>query len=96
VAAFEQASAEGRPFDLVILDLTVAGGMGGVETLARLRALAPRVRAIATSGYSSGPVLAEPGAFGFIGTLPKPYTMADLAKVVEAALDASSRPASAG
>lgn len=70
--------------------------MGGVETLARLRAVAPGIRAIATSGYSSGPVLAEPGAYGFSGTLPKPYTMAELATVVDALLGDSSRPASAG
>ncbi len=82
VAAFARAIAERRPFDVVILDLTIAGGMGGVETLARLREMMPDVKAIATSGYTGGGVLADPSAFGFCGTLAKPYAISDLAAAI--------------
>ena len=75
---------EGNP-DLVILDLTIAGGMGGTETLAALRGLDPGVRAIASSGYSTGALMADPLAHGFVGTLAKPYTMMELADAIAAA-----------
>jgi PAS domain S-box-containing protein len=85
VALFQAAKREQRPIEIVILDLTIAGGMGGTETLARLRAIDPGLRAIASSGYSTGDVMAEPRAFGFVGTLAKPYTLAELERVVASA-----------
>jgi CheY-like chemotaxis protein len=91
---FARAQSERRPIALVILDLTIPGGMGGIETLARLRALDPHVKAIASSGYASDPVMAQPGSFGFDATLPKPYTIAALGDVVGELLDAQ-RPDSA-
>jgi two-component system cell cycle sensor histidine kinase/response regulator CckA len=75
-----------QPFDLVVLDLTIPGGIGGVETLARIREIQPAIRAIATSGYSSDAVMAEPGRFGFQATLAKPYLVADVHRVVSSLL----------
>ncbi|MCU0242062.1 MAG: ATP-binding protein, partial [Vicinamibacteria bacterium] len=93
VAAFQAALTAGAPFDLVILDLTIAGGMGGVETLAQLRELQPSVRAIASSGYSIDPVIADPTRFGFRGVLTKPYTIIQLRRTVAAFLSqARARP----
>jgi len=92
VAAFRRAQEEGRPFDLAILDLTIAGGKGGVEALGLLRGLDPGIRVIATSGYSSGPVLAEPARFGFDGALPKPFTIAELAAAVASLLGRPEAP----
>ena len=91
VALHERARAAGCPFDLVILDLTVAGGMGGVDTLAKLRAVDPGLRAIASSGYSRDQTLSDPAAAGFDGILPKPYKLDELATVV--ALVLSTRDA---
>ena len=53
VNEYAAATAAGRPYDLVILDLTVPGGMGGAEAMERLRKMDDRVRAIVSSGYSS-------------------------------------------
>jgi PAS domain S-box-containing protein len=92
VAAFRHAQEAGRPFDLAILDLTIAGGKGGVEVLGLLRGLDPAIRVIATSGYSSGPVLAEPARFGFDGALPKPFTIAELAAAVASLLGRPGGP----
>lgn len=82
VRLFQQRFAGGRPFDLVILDLTVPGGIGGYEAIARLRQIDPGVRAIASSGYSDNPVLAKAAELGFAGILPKPYTPSELSEAI--------------
>jgi PAS domain S-box-containing protein len=78
VRLYQQRFAGGRPFDLVILDLTVPGGIGGYEAIGRLRQIDPGVRAIASSGYSDNPVMAKAAELGFAGILPKPYTPSEL------------------
>jgi signal transduction histidine kinase/CheY-like chemotaxis protein len=83
---YSAAQAAGRPFDLVILDLTVPGGMGGQETIEKLRQINPRVRAIVSSGYSRDPVLAQYRAHGFLGMVPKPYDLTELMKVIHAVM----------
>ena len=70
----------------MILDLTVPGGMGGRETIEKLRQLDPHVRAVVSSGYSSDPVLAQYRSFGFLGMVPKPYDLTELTKVIHAVL----------
>jgi PAS domain S-box-containing protein len=89
INCYQRASAEKNPFDLVIVDLTVPGGMGGRETIRRLRELDPKVRAIVSSGYSHDPVLAEYQAHGFCGVIQKPYTQELVANVVRKALESS-------
>ena len=79
----------GRPFDIVVLDLTIPGGMGGLETLQRLREIDDSVPAIVSSGYSSDPVLAEYRRYGFSGRLAKPYRFEDLGRVLETVLRAA-------
>lgn len=82
VARYEQALAAGKPFDGVILDLTVPGGVGGREVVKKLKALDPHVRAVASTGYSNDPILSQPQAYGFQAGIAKPYRMEDLEKVV--------------
>ncbi|MBI5442030.1 MAG: PAS domain-containing protein [Deltaproteobacteria bacterium] len=91
VELYRKAAEDGRPFDGVVLDLTVPGGMGGKETLERLRALAPGVKAIASSGYAADPILSEPARFGFADVIAKPYRIADLARVLSRVLSAPAR-----
>jgi Signal transduction histidine kinase len=87
VSEYAAAAAAGRRFDLVILDLTVPGGMGGAEAMQKLRAMDPEVCAIVSSGYSSDPVMANYRAHGFRARVPKPYAASDLSAVVQAVLD---------
>ena len=86
VAAFAAARDEKRPYDVVILDLTIPGEPGGREVIVRLRAIDPDVRAIATSGYSDDPVMARPADFGFAGSLRKPHARKELEAALGIAL----------
>ncbi|HYP16812.1 MAG TPA: ATP-binding protein, partial [Opitutus sp.] len=85
---FTVAQHAGRPFDLVILDLTVPGGMGGRETIELLRKLDADVPAIVSSGYSSDPVLANFAAHGFQAMVAKPYELGQLVATVQRLLAA--------
>lgn len=82
VLAHQEAVALGRPFDVVILDLTVHGGMGGIEALEQMLLLQPSVRAVVCSGYSSDPAMSDPESYGFKAVLPKPFSLAQLAAAV--------------
>lgn len=86
VERFTRAQESGVPFDLVILDLTVKGGIGGKETIKRLKEINPSIRAIVISGYSNDPVMSDYANYGFCGSLRKPYGMHDLRAALEAAI----------
>jgi PAS domain S-box-containing protein len=86
IEKFTRAIGIKRPFDLVIMDLTVRGGMGGVEAIGRLREIEPSIKAVVSSGYSNDPVMADFRAHGFVGVLMKPYKIDNLAEVLEMVL----------
>ncbi len=78
VECYRSAMAEGRPFDVVLLDLTVKGGMGGEGTLAQLLAMDPQVKAVVSSGYAEGFSIEHFKEKGFAACLSKPYSIAQL------------------
>ncbi|MFP4083857.1 MAG: PAS domain S-box protein [Desulfonatronovibrio sp.] len=80
---YQEARQEGEPFDLVIMDLTIPGGMGGLETMQKLREIDPDARAVVSSGYSQDPVMANYREYGFIGVLAKPYTIDELSSLLK-------------
>lgn len=82
IQIYQKALDAGRPFDAVILDLTVKGGLGGVETLKQLKDLDPNVKAVVSSGYANDPVLASYLAYGFCDVLTKPYGIEELKTVL--------------
>jgi signal transduction histidine kinase/CheY-like chemotaxis protein len=86
VKEYSRARQAGRPFALVVLDLTVPGGMGGRQTMEQLLKMDPEVCAIVSSGYSNDPVLSDYQAYGFRGMVSKPYEIADLAHAIERVL----------
>lgn len=79
---YQTAKAAGQAYDAVILDLTVPGGMGGLETLAKLVEFDPGVKAIVSSGYANNAVLANYRRNGFQGIISKPYNIEEFSKVV--------------
>ncbi|MFA4823639.1 MAG: response regulator [Methanoregula sp.] len=78
IEMYQSAMKSPHPVDVVILDLIIPAGLGGVETLDFLKRVDSGVRAIVSSGYSDDPVMANPRRYGFAGILPKPYRLSDL------------------
>jgi CheY-like chemotaxis protein len=79
VERYLMAMESDDPYDAVVMDLTVPGGMGGAEALAQLREYDPRVCAVVMSGYADTGLLAEYQSVGFAGRLAKPFSLRDLA-----------------
>jgi signal transduction histidine kinase/CheY-like chemotaxis protein len=82
--AYRVARDAGHPFDVVILDLTIRGGMGGLETLQKLTDIDPDVKAVVSSGYSDDAVLSNYRERGFKAFLKKPYNMEELQSTLNA------------
>jgi len=83
IRMYDAAAGDGRPFGMVIMDLTIPGGMGGKEAAARLLAGHPGARLVVCSGYSSDPVMADFQAYGFMGMLGKPFKMEEFRRVIQ-------------
>ena len=94
VRLYKEAMLRGMPFDIVFLDLTVRGGMGGKEAMEKLVDLDPKVKAIVTSGYDNDPLIKDFRAFGFSAAMPKPFSFFDLKKIMESTLGIQSLPIS--
>ena len=92
IEKFQNARGSGEPYSLLIMDLTVPGAMGGKETMELLLRMDPGVRAIVSSGYSNDPVLADYRKYGFSGVVKKPYSVAELSRIVYEVITASSTP----
>ena len=90
VELFAKQSESGQRFCAVLLDLTVAGGMGGKETAQELRRLDSGIPLFVTSGYAEDPVMANPAAYGFKGSLRKPFVKSDLSELLEEHLKSDS------
>jgi PAS domain S-box-containing protein len=82
IEVYRAAWQSGTPFDAVILDLTVPGGMGGKEVVEQLLKIDPKVKAIVCSGYSNDPVMADFDQHGFSGFVAKPYKIQELSDVL--------------
>ncbi|MEN8780746.1 MAG: ATP-binding protein [Desulfobacterales bacterium] len=80
VAFYEEALKADQPFDAVVLDLTVRGGMGGEEAMRHLLTIDPQVKAIVSSGYSDSPVMQDYKQYGFSGAAGKPYSLFELSQ----------------
>jgi len=84
---YMEALDTGSPFDAVIMDLSVPGGMGGMEAVRRLLAIDPKARVIVSSGYSNDPIMSEYRKYGFKDVLVKPYKISELSEAVKRVLE---------
>jgi len=82
VEIYQIASNNGQPFEAVILDLTVPGGLGGKETLEFLKEINPQVKVIVSSGYSDSPIMADYEKYGVQGVITKPYRLPELSQLI--------------
>jgi len=83
---YRRSVDEGKPFDVVVIDLTLPGGMGGQETMTHLRKINPNIRAIVSSGYHHSPIIANYKEHGFFCVVSKPYRVQDLFKAIQDAM----------
>ncbi|HZW84179.1 MAG TPA: PAS domain S-box protein [Candidatus Deferrimicrobium sp.] len=83
---YKQRKDSAQGFDIVIMDLTIPGGMGGKEAIREFIKLDPSVKGIVSSGYSDAPVMADYRRFGFRGCVSKPYRIEELGSVLQQVL----------
>ena len=81
------AKASGHPFDAILMDITIPGGMGAKDTIDRLIKIDPKVKAIVSSGYPNDPIMVEFHKYGFKGTVDKPYTYKGLSQKLKDVLE---------
>jgi PAS domain S-box-containing protein len=86
VELYQKSLRNGKPFDAVILDLTVRGGMGGKEAIRKLSEIDPNIKCIVSSGYPKDPVIMNYREFGFCGAIGKPYTVDELGEILHKVL----------
>ncbi|MHA2062261.1 MAG: PAS domain S-box protein, partial [Candidatus Sifarchaeia archaeon] len=82
IALYKAAKSVGQSFDLVLMDLTIRGGMGGKEAIKKLLEIDPNVKALVSSGYSTDPVMSDYKKYGFTGVVAKPYNISELSETV--------------
>ena len=83
IEMYNDAQKRGKPFDTVIMDLTVPGGMGGKEAIRKLKKLDPKVKALVSSGYSNDPIMSNFSDYGFLGVVKKPYRIQEMSAALE-------------
>ena len=82
IKKYKTALKINKPFDAVIIDLTIPGGMGGEKTIRNLLQIDAHVKAIVSSGYSTNPIMADFTRYGFCGIVTKPYKIKELSEVL--------------
>ena len=82
IELYKLAKKSGRPFDALIMDLKIKNGMDGHETMKRLIDIDPEVKAIVSSADLFHPAMLDHKNFGFKGSLPKPYSIKELQKMI--------------
>jgi two-component system cell cycle sensor histidine kinase/response regulator CckA len=83
---YSKALQDNTPFDAVIMDLTVPGGMGGKETMEKLLEIDPSATVIVSSGYANNPIMVNYKQYGFSGMVPKPYKIEDVSRALQGLL----------
>ena len=84
--AYRTSLETGSLYDIVVMDLTVPGGMGGREAVAELQKVDPKARVVVSSGYANDPVVAQYADYGFCGRIPKPVSIKELADAMQKAM----------
>ena len=87
IDSYRQNLKQGTPLDLLIMDLTIPGGMGGLEAFQQILAIDPQAKAIVSSGYSNDPVMANFSDYGFVAALSKPFQLDDMAEIINKLLE---------
>jgi PAS domain S-box-containing protein len=87
IELYKKAAESGTPFDAVVMDLTIPGGMGAKEAIQRLLEIDPECKAIVSSGYSDDQVMSNYRQYGFRNVLKKPYRMGEMREVIHSVIN---------
>ncbi|MDX9701988.1 MAG: ATP-binding protein [Candidatus Auribacterota bacterium] len=87
IEMYRYAVEENNPFDMVIMDLIIPGGMGGKETIEQISRIDPDVKAVVASGYSNDPILSEFTRYGFCAAIGKPFNISDLSSILHSVIN---------
>jgi two-component system cell cycle sensor histidine kinase/response regulator CckA len=87
IKVYQESMTSDKPFDLVIMDLTIPGGMGGKEAVLEILSIDSDARVVVSSGYSNDPILANYKDHGFCSVITKPYQLKELAKTISQVMD---------
>ena len=90
IESYERAKDAGQPFDAVIMDLTVPGGMGGKDAIQKLLKADPEAKVIVSSGYSKDAVMSQYREYGFKSVIAKPYKIQELGRVVRNVIEGTT------
>lgn len=83
IEMYKRSIAEGKPFDVVIMDLKVHGGMGGKEAVEKLHEIAPEAKTVASGGFPNDPIIVNYQEYGFNGAMCKPFEFKELNKLLQ-------------
>jgi PAS domain S-box-containing protein len=93
IEAYKNAFTKQRPFDVVIVDLTVPGGMGGCEAVRRLLEFDPAAQVVVASGYSNDPVMSDFRQYGFVDVIGKPFDIDEYLRVIQGIIERRKKAA---
>ncbi len=91
ISIFKEAANSDEPVDLVIMDLTIPGGMGGDEAIKEILAIDPDAKVIVSSGYANNAIMSSYEEYGFRGAVAKPYRLQELSRIINKVLGQPSR-----
>ncbi len=87
VKLYQESMDAGKLIDLLIMDLTIPGGMGGEIAVREVLSINPKARVIVSSGYSNDPIMAKYNDYGFCAAIVKPYRLKELAGLIGKIID---------
>ncbi|MEA3545450.1 MAG: response regulator, partial [Thermodesulfobacteriota bacterium] len=82
ILLYKEAKEANAPIDLIIMDLTIPGGMGGIDTIREIHKIDPEAKVVVSSGYSNDPVMANFSEYGFCAAMAKPFQIRELMEFV--------------
>ncbi len=86
IAVFKEHLQSDQPIDMIIMDLTIPGGMGGKDAIIDILKINPKAKVVVSSGYSNSPVMADYQKHGFKAAIAKPYKLSELQEIINAVL----------
>lgn len=89
IEKYLKAREAGEPYAAILMDLTIPGGMGGMDAMQKILEIDPDAKGIVSSGYAHGPIMADFKTYGFKGVIAKPYRTDELCKVVQSVINES-------